>query len=279
VLDNLTSGRRDNLTHVIDQIELVEGDIRDPDLVRRVMRGVEYVLHHAALVSVPQSMTDPAATHEVNVTGTLNVLVAAREAGVERVVLASSSAVYGDNGDLPLNETAGPRPLSPYAASKLAAEVYCQMFFAAYGLPTVALRYFNVYGPRQNPSGDYAAVIPKFIEQIKAGSPPVIYGDGKQTRDFLHVSDVVCANLVACECSKVVGQVINVASGQIVSLLELVDTLNGLLGTQFSPQFELERAGDIYHSAGDASRMAELMGLRVQVPLAEGLAQLLNGAC
>jgi UDP-glucose 4-epimerase len=275
VLDNLATGKRENLRPWLDRIELVVGDIRDLEVVRGTMAGVDYVLHQAALPSVPSSIADPLTTHQVNVTGTLNVLVAARDAGVRRVVLASSCAVYGDNDGLPLQESAAPRPLSPYAATKLAGETYCQTFFSVFGLPTVCLRYFNVYGPRQDPAGDYAAVIPRFIARVKAGQPPVIYGDGRQTRDFVHVSDVVRANLLACEHPSVPGQVINVASGRSVSLLELVDTLNGLAGTRLAPTFEPERAGDIRHSVGDTEQLAALLDFRAETSLPEGLEQLM----
>jgi UDP-glucose 4-epimerase len=274
VLDNLSTGRRENLASVIGSVELVVGDVRCLDQVRRVMSGVDYVLHQAALVSVPQSMADPQGTHDVNVTGTLNVLIAAREATARRVVLASSCSVYGDNDSLPLKETCAPRPLSPYAASKLIGEICCQTFFAAYGLPAVCLRYFNVYGARQNPNGDYASVVPKFVGRMKMGQPPVIYGDGEQTRDFVCVADVVRANLAACEGPRAVGRVINVVSGHSISLLHLVATLNVVLGTQLAPEFKPERKGDIRHSAGDGGQMAELLGLGVTTSLAEGLGQL-----
>jgi UDP-glucose 4-epimerase len=231
-------------------------------------------MHHAAMVSVPQSMADPTATHEINVTGTLNLLLAARQCRVKRFVLASSCAVYGDNDDLPLKETSATIPLSPYAASKLMGEMYCQTFYRAYGVPTVCLRYFNVFGPRQDPNGDYAAVIAKFASRLRNGQAPIIYGDGTQTRDFVHVSDVVRANLLACEAEAAIGQVLNVASGQGVSLLDLVDTLNRLGNTQFSAQFAAPRAGDIGHSEGDAGQIAALLGFRIEMPLARGLRQL-----
>lgn len=279
VLDDYTTGKRENIAPWLDSIELIEGDIRDLDTLRRATDGVDYVLHHAALASVPQSVADPLTAHAVNATGTLNVLVTAREAGVKRVVLASSCAVYGDNENLPLGETAAPKPLSPYAAAKLAGEAYCQAFFVAYGLPTVCLRYFNVYGPRQNPDGDYAAVIPKFVSRIQAWQPPIIYGDGEQTRDFVHVSDVVRANLLACERQEAVGQVLNVASGHRVSLLELVDTINKLCGTQLRPQFAPARAGEIRHSVGDGRRMAALLGFEAEVSLAEGVEPLAADGC
>jgi UDP-glucose 4-epimerase len=191
------------------------------------------------------------------------------------MVLASSCAVYGDNDALPLRETAAPRPLSAYAASKLAGEVYCQTFSRAYGLPTTCLRYFNVYGPRQNPSGDYAAVIPKFAQRMQAGLPPVIYGDGCQTRDFVYVADIVRATLQACRQPGAEEQVCNVASGRSTSLLELVDALNDVLGTRLAPEFAPERSGEVRHSAGAPERLAALLGYRVETPLAEGLRQLL----
>jgi UDP-glucose 4-epimerase len=273
VLDNFSTGTRVNLQYA-NEAEIVAGDIRDIDLVRHMTNDVDYVIHHAAIVSVPQSMADPMATHDVNVTGTLNLLLAARQFDIKRFVLASSCAVYGDNDDLPLEETSATKPLSPYAASKLMGEMYCQTFYRAYGVPTVCLRYFNVFGPRQNPDGDYAAVIPKFARRMQSNQSPIIYGDGQQTRDFVHVSDVVRANLLACECDEAIGQVFNVASGRGVSLLELVDTLNRLGNTQFSPQFAAPRAGDIGHSEGDAKRIATLLGFRAETPLDRGLRQL-----
>lgn len=274
VLDNFSTGKRENLAPWLDQIDLFEGDIRDTGAVQQAMEGVDYVLHQAALPSVPWSVADPSTTHGVNVTGTLNVLIAARDAHAKRVVFASSCAVYGDNDNLPLQETALPRPLSPYAASKLAGETYCHAFHLTYGLPTVCLRYFNVYGPRQDPNGAYAAVVPKFATRMKAGLRPVIYGDGKQTRDFVYVGDVVRSNLLACENEEATGRVLNVASGQRVSLLELVDALNALLGTQLSPRFEPERTGDIRHSAGDGGQLAALFHRGAETSLAEGLGQL-----
>jgi UDP-glucose 4-epimerase len=277
VLDNFSTGKLDNLRNAArNSVEIIEGDVLDLDTVRQAMDGVSYVLHQAAIVGVHQSMADPLATHSVNVTGTLNVLTAAYEIGVKRVVFASSCAVYGDNDALPLQETAPPRPLSPYAASKLAGEAYCQTFFPAYHLPTVCLRYFNVFGPRQQPNGDYAAVIPKFIERMKAGLPPTIYGDGKQTRDFIHVSDVVRANLLACEHQGAVGQIFNVALGQPVSLLTLVSMLNSLRGTPLSPQFEPVRPGDIRHSAGDSRQIATRLGFKAEMSVLEGLRQLVT---
>jgi UDP-glucose 4-epimerase len=275
VLDNFSTGKRANLAQ-LPEVEVIEGDIRDTDVIGQAMAGVDYVIHQAALVSVTQSMADPSTTHAVNATGTLNLLTAAREAGVKRFVLASTCAVYGDNGDLPLKETSAPRPLSPYAASKLIGEVYCQLYHRAFGVPAVCLRYFNVYGPRQDPNGEYAAVIPKFLQRIKQGLPPTIYGDGLQTRDFVYVSDIVRANLLACELEEAAGQVFNVAGGRAVSLLELAAALNELCQTHFTPRLEPARAGDIRHSRGDGTRLAAALGFRPAISLMDGLRQMLS---
>lgn len=278
VIDNLSTGRLENLAPLMRRIEMVEGDIRDLPTMRAAMKDVAYVLHEAAIVSVPRSIDDPMETHEVNTAGTLNALVAAREAGVKRLVLASSCAIYGDNDRLPLDEGETPRLLSPYAASKLAGENYCETFLASYALPTVALRYFNVFGARQNPKGDYAAVVPKFIARMRAGEPPIVFGDGEQTRDFVHVSNIVRANLAVCERPEAVGKVFNVASERRTSLLDLVATLNGLLGTDLAPIFQAERSGDIKHSVGSGARAARTLGFRVETQLAEGLRLMLGGA-
>jgi nucleoside-diphosphate-sugar epimerase len=271
VLDNFTTGKRDNLEHL--PVEILAGDVRASDDVQSAMRDVDFVIHQAAVVSVAQSMIDPVTTHEVNVTGTLNVLVAARQSGIRHLVFASSCAVYGDNSELPLRESSAVRPLSPYAASKLAGEMYCQTFQQAYGLPTTCLRYFNVYGPRQDPSGDYAAVIPKFAQRIRAGQAPIIYGDGNQTRDFVHVSDIVRANLAACGRSEAIGRVINVASGRQVSLLDLIEGFGRLHGRPIELIFTPSRAGDILHSVGD-NRCLQALGVPIMTPLEQGLAQL-----
>jgi UDP-glucose 4-epimerase len=276
VLDNFGTGKRENLqiSNVKSQmsdLEVIENDVRDLGAVRQATSGVEYVFHQAAMVSVPQSMTDPQTTHAVNVTGTLNVLLAAREAGVRRVVLASSSAVYGDNDDLPLKETAVPRPLSPYAASKLAGEVYCQTFSAAFGLPTVALRYFNVFGPRQDPNSQYSAAIPKFITALLRGEPPTIYGDGLQSRDFIYVANVAQANLLACERDQAIGQVMNVACGERRTLLDLHRDLTALIGTERPPLFAEPRAGDIKHSLASIDKITRLLNYQPIIDWREGL--------
>ncbi|CAG0952449.1 partial UDP-glucose 4-epimerase, partial [Anaerolineae bacterium] len=239
--------------------------------------GSDYILHLAAMVSVPQSMTDPMGAHTINVTGTLNVLLAAQESGVKRVVLSSSCAVYGDNDTFPLSETAETRPLSPYATTKLMGENYCRLFYRTYGVPTTCLRYFNIYGPRQDPASEYAAVIPRFAQRMRDGQSPLIFGDGSQTRDFVHVTDVVKANLLACECDTAKGQILNVASGHGTSLIELVDTLNEVLGTSIQPVFAAARVGDIQHSRGDAARLAAALNFRPGISLAEGLSSVLSG--
>ncbi|CAG0937492.1 UDP-glucose 4-epimerase [Thermoflexales bacterium] len=274
VLDNFATGKREHIDLYHGRAGVVEGDVRDHALVERLMAGVDYVLHLAAVVSVPQSMRDPALTNDVNVNGTLNVLAAARKFNVKRVVFSSSCAVYGDNPELPLSERSITQPLSPYAASKLIGEVYCQTYYRAYGLPTVCLRYFNIYGPRQDPNGDYAAVIPKFVQRLKAGQAPLIYGAGQQTRDFVYVGDVVRANLLACEHPQASGRVFNIASGQGTSLLELAASVNGLTPQPIQPQFAPPREGDILHSRGDGTCAHTTLGFQPTMGLNEGLKQL-----
>ena len=237
VLDNLATGKIDNLRETLDAIDFIEGDVRDAAVVAGATRGVDVVLHQAALPSVPRSIQDPIATNDVNVNGTLNVLLAARDAGVKRVVVASSSSVYGNSPTLPKVETMPVEPLSPYAVSKLAQERYAQAFTEVYGLPTISLRYFNVFGPRQDPTSQYSAVIPKFISMMLQGKRPTIYGDGTQSRDFTYIDNVVRANLLAAEAPKSVNGYFNIACGERYSLLQLVETLNELLGTNLEPEF------------------------------------------
>ena len=274
VLDNFTTGRAANLAH-LSGVEVITGDVRDDALVNELVRDVDYVLHLAAVVSVPQSIADPALTNAVNVEGTLNLLNAARRYGLKRLVLSSSCAVYGDNDDLPLKESSQTKPLSPYAATKLIGEVYCQTYQRAFGVPTVCLRYFNIYGPRQDPNGPYAAAIPKFIQRLKNQQAPVIYGDGQQTRDFVYVGDVVRANLLACEQEAAIGQVFNITTGCGMSLLELIEELSDLLGVQIQPEFQGERAGDIKHSRGDGGLIAQTLLFAPVITLREGLRNLL----
>jgi UDP-glucose 4-epimerase len=273
VLDNFVTGRRENLASFADRIEVIEGDVGDHALVSRAVAGCEVVFHQAALASVPRSIDDPLASHAACATGTLVVLDAARQAGVKRVVYAASSSAYGNQPQPRKSEADLPAPLSPYAAAKLAAEHYCAAFWHSYRFPTVALRYFNVFGPRQDPSGPYAAVIPLFIQAMLAGSQPVIYGDGRQTRDFAYVENVVQANLVAAEARGAEGQVFNVGSGEAISLLDLLRELNRILETKVEPIFKPERAGDVRDSLADISRGRAILGYEPKVQLAEGLAK------
>jgi len=274
VLDDFSTGKVENLEQARRAIRLIEGDLRDPAAVQAAVQGADYVLHQAALASVPRSVADPLASNEVNVTGTLNVLLAARQAGVRRVVYASSSSVYGDSPTLPKHEDMPTRPLSPYAVSKLAGECYCQAFYQVYGIPTVALRYFNVFGPRQDPASQYAAVIPRFITAALAGRPLTIYGDGLQSRDFTYVSNVVAANLLACQSERAIGQVVNASCGERISLLELAARLGQLLGGGRLPvQHEPARPGDVKHSQADITRARNVLGFVPSIDFPTGLEQ------
>jgi len=271
VLDNFSTGRRENLTLLLERVELIEGDLQDPAAVRQAVEGTDYVLHHAALPSVQRSVDDPLASNAANVTGTLNLLLAAREAGVKRVVYASSSAAYGDGPTLPKREDMLPQPKSPYAVSKLAGEHYCRVFAEVYRLETVSLRYFNVFGPRQDPASQYAAVIPLFIMSMLQSAPPAVYGDGLQSRDFTYVSNVVQANLLAAAAPGVAGRVFNVACGQQYTLLELIATLDEILGVQVPPVHTAPRPGDVRHSLADITAAQEALGYRTAVDFHEGL--------
>ncbi len=248
--------------------------MRDPETCRRACEGVDFVLHEAALGSVPRSIEDPALSNECNVTGTLNMLVAARDAGVRRFVFAASSSAYGDTPALPKVETMPPQPLSPYALTKLAGEEYCRLFTELYGLQTVSLRYFNVFGKRQDPFSTYAAVIPKFVSALLRGEPPEIYGDGEQTRDFTYIEDVVQANLRACEApEEACGQVYNIAFGERISLNELYREIARLLGTDLPPRYGPPRPGDVRHSLADISKARSLLGYRPRYDVATGLGE------
>ncbi|MBN1947872.1 MAG: SDR family oxidoreductase [Bradymonadales bacterium] len=278
VLDNLSTGRWENLAQVMGEVELVEGDIRDTELCRKVSRGCRAVFHQAALGSVPRSIEDPATTHEVNATGTVNMLRAAREEGVERFVFASSSSVYGDTPVLPKVESMRPLPLSPYASSKLACEAYCMAFAAVYGLGVVSLRYFNVFGPRQSPQGPYAAVIPRFFERLSEGRPVVIYGDGNQTRDFTFVENAVSANILAAErASEVSGQVFNVATASRVSINTLYREIAALFEVDCPPEYLPARPGDVLHSQADISLAERMLSYQPKVGLQEGLRRIREG--
>jgi len=274
VLDNFSTGRRVNLEFGnSERLEIVEGDVRDFECVRSACSGVEFILHEAALASVQRSVKDPLASNAVNVGGTVNLLQAAVEEGVRRLVYASSSSVYGDTDVLPKRESMKPNPLSPYATSKLVGEYYGKNFFDIFGLPVVMLRYFNVFGPRQDPESEYAAVIPSFVSQMLRGKRPTIFGDGGQTRDFTFVSDVVQANLAACESEAAPGHVMNIASGRRVSVLELFERVKELLGAEMEPVFAPPRPGDVRDSQADISLAAELLGFEPEVSFTEGLSR------
>ncbi len=276
VLDNFSSGKRENLEAIADsssgsRLEVLEGDIRDAARVGEAVAGIEVVFHEAAFVSVPESMLRPHECLDVNVAGTSILLEAARNAGVERVVIASSAAVYGDSDMLPLSEILPPRPLSPYAASKSADELYAMMYTQAFGLQAVALRYFNVYGPRQRPDSMYAAAVPIFVRHHLDYQPVTIFGDGRQTRDLIYVGDVVQANLAAAEHAAGPGQVFNVCTGNETTILDLADVLDRLCPGSPAPVHAPARAGDIDKSLGSPAKAPEMLGFRARTSLAEGL--------
>jgi len=271
VLDNFSSGRMENIAPFLKDISLLQGDIRDMEALRKAMRGVDFVIHEAALRSVIRSLEAPGPTNEVNVGGTLNVLLAARDAGVKRVVFASSSSVYGDTPVLPKKEDMSPAPVSPYAVSKLAGEHYCIVFSRVYNLETVSLRYFNVYGPGQDPASEYAAVIPRFVKAMTNKESPTVYGDGNQTRDFTYVADIVEATISACYSPLAAGQVINVGGGRQTSVNELVVKLNRILGTQVRANHVEPPKGEVRHGLADISKAKEKLGYSPKVNLEEGL--------
>ena len=271
VLDNFATGRRSNIDAIGGDIELVEGDIQSYERAHNAIRGCEVVFHQAALPSVPRSIQDPLTSNATNVIGTLNILLAARDEGVRRVVYASSSSVYGANPTLPKQEDMAALPISPYATAKLASEGYCRAFGVGYGLETVALRYFNVFGARQDPTSQYAAVVPNFITALLDGAPVTIFGDGEQSRDFTHVDNVVRANLLAVDAPDVSGRVFNVACGRKVSLNELVAELQELIGCDVQTLYAPERAGDVPHSLASLERARAELGYEPEVDLREGL--------
>jgi UDP-glucose 4-epimerase len=271
VLDNFSTGKRENLTGLAGKLEVLEGDVRDRAAVEKSVRDVDIIFHQAAFVSVPESMEKPRACFDVNVTATIALLEAAREAGVQRVVVASSAAVYGESDALPLKETTRTQSLSPYAASKRTNEIYAQMYTQAFGLNVVALRYFNVYGPRQHPDSMYAAAVPIFVRRLLDGNPVTIFGDGGQTRDLINIRDVVRANLIAAEHPHAPGQVFNVCTGQETRILDLLEVLFDLFPNVQEPIFADPRPGDIYRSVGSADFIAQELGFRAEVTLEEGL--------
>lgn len=275
VIDDLSTGRLENIKDIIDEknFRFVKGSITDLDILRDSFSHVDYVFHQAALPSVPRSIKDPLTTNEVNIKGTLNVLVAAKDAGVRKVVYASSSSVYGDTPTLPKKETMTPNPLSPYAVSKIAGEYYCQIFADVFRLPTVSLRYFNVYGPWQDPSSEYAAVIPKFIGNVLKDKPPVVYGDGTQTRDFTFINDVVQANVRAMEATAT--GVFNAAGGKRITINDLAKTIMQLCQKEMDIVYEAARPGDIKHSLADSSKAKASFGYAPQYDITKGLKETL----
>ena len=271
VLDNFARGRRENLSDVLDDVELVEGDIQSFERVHNAVRGCEVVFHQAALPSVPRSIQDPLTSNATNVTGTLNVLLAARDAGVRRVVFASSSSVYGANPALPKSEEMPTLPISPYATAKLAAESYCRAFHEVYGLETVALRYFNVFGPRQDPQSEYAAVIPRFVNALLENRSPTVYGDGEQSRDFTFVENVLEGNVLAANAQDVAGMSMNLACGQRISLNGVLETLAEVIGKNPPINYTEARPGDVKHSQANISLARQKLGFEPSVSPRDGL--------
>ena len=275
IFDNFSTGKALNIEHLKNKSEFIEGDIRNLDVIQSAMNGVDYVFHQAAIPSVPRSIIDPITTHEVNATGTLNVLIAARDSDVKRVVYASSSSVYGNSPVLPKTEDMPTNPLSPYAVSKLTGEQYCRSFYEVYGLETISLRYFNIFGPRQDPESPYAGVIPTFIHQMLNDNQPTIFGDGQQSRDFTFVSNAVQANLLACSSEEGIGEVFNVGCGTQYTLLDIIRQLNIMIGTDIYPNFNPPRQGDVRDSLADIQRISKL-GYNVEIQLNQGLSELLS---
>ena len=270
VLDNFSSGRYENLVGLEDKVELIEGDIRDYWTVIEAVDGVDYVLHQAALPSVPRSVKNPLTSNEVNISGTLNVLQASRDAGVRKLVMASSSSVYGESEELPKHEGMRPSPLSPYAVTKLTCEYYCKVFWNLYQFPTVALRYFNIFGPKQDPTSQYSAVIPKFITALLDGKPPTVFGDGEQSRDFTYIDNCVQANILAATNDKICGDYFNVACNGQFTLNELLEKLRKILGSDLQAHYAEERPGDIKHSYATVDKLGEY-GFDPNVGFEEGL--------
>lgn len=271
VIDNFSTGSRANLAAIADSIELIEGDVQSYERIHNAVNGCEVVFHEAALPSVPRSIQDPLTSNAVNVIGTLNLLLASRDSGVRRVVFASSSSIYGSDLTLPKQEDRAPQPIAPYAVAKLASEGYCRSFSRVYGLETVALRYFNVFGPQQDPLSQYAAVIPKFITALLEGRPPTVNGDGEQSRDFTYIDNVVDANLLAASAPDVSGHTFNVACGDRISLNRLLDDLRQIIGSEVEASYVEARPGDVKHSLADISKAEEMLGYRPAVDFSEGL--------
>jgi nucleoside-diphosphate-sugar epimerase len=271
VIDDFSTGKRENVEAFKNDVEIIEADIADTKNLAQFLKGADYVIHQAAIPSVPKSILDPLKSHNANVNGTLNLLLACRDAGVKRVVYASSSSLYGDSPTLPKHEGMMPNPLSPYGAQKLFAEMYCQVFTKAYGLETVSLRYFNVFGPRQDSTSQYSGVLALFIPAVLQGRRPTIYGDGLQSRDFTYVQNVVEANLLACKLPGVGGQVFNVACGDRITVNSMLHQINKIVGVDISPVYAEPRSGDIKHSQADITRAREHLGYEPKVSFEEGL--------
>lgn len=273
ILDNFATGSRDNVLPILDDIDLIEGDIQSYERVHNAVRGCELVFHEAALPSVPRSIQDPLTSNASNVVGTLNLLLAARDEEVRRVVFASSSSVYGSNPELPKHEAMATLPISPYAVAKQAAEAYCRAFHQVYGLETVALRYFNVFGPNQDPLSQYAAVVPKFITALLEGRRPLVFGDGEQSRDFTYIDNTVDANMLAASAEGAAGEAFNIACGDRISLNDLLTEIRELTGTDLEAEYLDPRPGDVPHSLADISKAREILGFNPQVDLREGLSR------
>jgi nucleoside-diphosphate-sugar epimerase len=273
VLDDLSTGKLPNIKPFLNKIDFIRESLTDYENCLKAVDGIDYILHQAAIPSVPRSVENPIRSNDANVTGTVNLLTAAKEKKIKRVVYAASSSAYGNIEVSPKVETLAPQPRSPYAVSKLAGEYYCRAFYECYGLETVALRYFNVFGPNQDPASQYSAVIPKFITCILRDQQPPVYGDGTQSRDFTYVENNVSANLLACTAPKAAGEMMNIACGENTNLLELIRMINDILGKDVEPEFLGLRSGDVMHSLADISKAREILGYETVVPFKEGLAR------
>ena len=276
VLDNFSTGRRENLLPFLDKIELIEGDLTDLETTREAVERMDFVLHQGALPSIPRSVEHPIGSNNANVSGTLNLLVASKDAKVKRIVYASSSSVYGNSSKLPKVETMNPSPLSPYAVSKLTGEYYCQVFYRIYRLETVILRYFNVFGINQDPNSTYSAVIPKFVSYMLRKKSPIIFGDGLQSRDFTFVSNVVKANLMATQSDSAVGEIINIASGQSYTLLDVIAKINSLSGYEIKPIMDSPKVGEIKHSLADITKAKRIFSYSPEINFEEGLKRMVH---
>ncbi|MHC4084715.1 MAG: SDR family oxidoreductase [Planctomycetota bacterium] len=271
IVDNLITGKKSNLKDFIDKIEFIEADMGDEEVARTAMKGIDVVVHQGALASVPRSIDDPAATHKHCVDATFTLLLAARDAGIKRFVYASSSSVYGDTPTLPKVETMLPQPLSPYAVGKLVGEYYCSVFYKVFNLETISLRYFNVFGPHQDPASQYAAAIPAFVTAILKDTPPTVFGDGLQSRDFTYIDNVVEANLLAARAEHTAGDVVNIACAQAVTVNETIEIINDTVGKSIKPIYKDPRLGDVKHSLADISKAEKIIGFRPKVPFKQGL--------